>query len=470
MPPGYRLYIDTWPDRTICRAAVAPLPEQGYDPAMTRLLDMTPESFANDLLRHGIHRAWLATNPAAGHVAVSHPILEPLAAFCADPASGYAEHEAVFLAVGPETGALFGAFVHTTTRGMAQGGLRHVPYATVRGFLRDGLRLSRAMARKSALAGLWWGGGKGVIARQPGDAWQDRSYRDVLYGEYGQFVTSLRGCFVVAEDAGTNVDDMAAVFGATRFATCIPPAVGGSGNPSVITARGVVVAMEAALDHLGLGPLKGKRVAVEGVGNVGGPMVGFLLERGVASIVAADISEERVAAARKRHADEPVELRLVEPGNHDVLAEPCDIVAPNGLGGVLNAETIPRIQAPIICGAANNQLDDEERDAAALRDRGITFIPDFVCNRMGIVNCANEQYGYPVPDPAIERHLGREWEHGIYQATRRVLTLAATEGITTNEAAAALADALAREPHPIWPNRGREIIRTLVEGDWAAGT
>ncbi|GAB4335031.1 MAG: branched-chain amino acid dehydrogenase [Dehalococcoidia bacterium] len=436
---------------------------------MTSLLDATPESFVDELLRHNIHRVYLVPDARTGSIAASHPFVQPLASFFDDPGSGYAGHEAVFLAIGPETHALFGAFVHTTTRGMAQGGLRHVPYESIAAFLRDGLRLSHAMARKSALAGLWWGGGKGVIARQPGDAWHDRAYRDTLYHEYGQFVTSLRGCFVAAEDAGTNVDDMAAVFRATRFATCIPPALGGSGNPSVITARGVVVAMEAALDHLGRGTLEGKRVAIEGLGNVGGPMVGFLLERGVASVVAADIAPDRVQAIRERHAGQPVEARLVGPGNHDVLAEPCDIVAPNGLGGVLNAETIPRIQAPIVCGAANNQLDDETRDAAALRDRGITFVPDFVCNRMGIVNCANEQYGYPVPDPAIERHLGREWEHGIYQATRRVLTLAATEGITTNEAATTLADALAREPHPIWPGRGREIVRTLVGEGWATG-
>lgn len=446
---------------------MAPLPEQGYDPAMTRLLDSTPESFVAELRRRGINRAWVATDPSSGRPRASHPAIEPLTDFLATPESGYAGHEAVFLAIGPETGALFGAFVHSTTRGMAQGGLRHVPYDTIAAFLRDGLRLSRAMARKSALAGLWWGGGKGLIARQPGDAWRDRTYRDRLYREYGQFVTSLRGCFVVAEDAGTNVDDMAAVFHSTRFATCIPPAVGGSGNPSVVTARGVVVAMEAALDHLGLGALAGKRVAIEGLGNVGGPMAGFLLEHGVAAIVAADIAPERVEAVRQRHAGQPVEVRLVKPGNHDVLAEPCDIVAPSGLGGILNPDTIPRIQAPIVCGAANNQLDDETRDAAALRDRGITFVPDFVCNRMGIVNCANEQYGYPIPDPAIERHLGREWEHGIYQATRRVLTLAATRGITTNEAATTLADDLAREPHPIWPNRGQQIVRTLVDGGWA---
>lgn len=435
---------------------------------MPTILDSPPDAFATELLRRRITRACITPDPVSGAPVPSHPTLGPLSDFLATPESGYAGHEAIFLAIGPQTGALFGAFLHTTARGMAQGGLRHVPYPTTAAFLRDGLRLSQAMARKSALAGLWWGGGKGIIARQPGHTWRDRPYRDTLYREYGDFVTSLRGCFVVAEDAGTNVDDMAAVFRATRFATCIPPALGGSGNPSVITARGVVVAMEAALDHLGLGPLQGKRVAIEGLGNVGGPMVGFLLDHGVAAIIAADIAPERVQTIRDRHPGNHVEARLVDPGNHDVLAEPCDIVAPNGLGGVLNPHTIPRIQAPIVCGAANNQLDDETRDAAALRHRGITFVPDFLCNRMGIVNCANEQYGYPVPDPAVERHLGREWDHGIYQATRRVLTLATTHDITTNQAATTLADDLAREPHPIWPNRGQQIIRTLVEGPWAA--
>jgi glutamate dehydrogenase/leucine dehydrogenase len=261
---------------------------------------------------------------------------------------------------------------------------------------------------------------------------------------------------------------MAAVFRATRFVTCIPPALGGSGNPSIITARGLVVAMEAAFDELGLGTLAGKRIAIEGVGNVGSAMIGFLLERGAGSIVASDISAERIEDVRARYAGQPVELRLTGRDDHSILSEECDVLAPCALGGVLNTETIPGIRARIICGSANNQLADEVRDCAAIEARGIPYVPDFVANRMGIVSCANEQYGYPDPDPAIERHLGRDWENGIYQTVRQVLARAGNESITAVEAAGRLADELATVPHPIWPGRWRQVIETVTASDWAS--
>jgi hypothetical protein len=147
---------------------------------MSALTELTPEAFADRLREGGSSRAWIAFDPAGQTIHTSHPFLEDLGGFLDTPESGFAGHEGIFLSVGAESGALFGAFVYTTTRGMAQGGLRYVPYGSFGGFLRDGSRLSQAMARKSALAGLWWGGGKGIIARQPGDGWRDRSHRDLV--------------------------------------------------------------------------------------------------------------------------------------------------------------------------------------------------------------------------------------------------------------------------------------------------
>ena len=152
-------------------------------------------------------------------------------------APDFAEHEAMFFEVGETTGALLAAFLHQTTRGQGAGGVRHWRYATFGDFVKDGLRLSRGMGRKNALAGLFWGGGKGVIQRQAGDRYKDPEYRRVLYEEYGRFMTSLRGACVTAEDVGTTPPDMASIFRTTRFVTCIPETVGGSGNPSPATAR-----------------------------------------------------------------------------------------------------------------------------------------------------------------------------------------------------------------------------------------
>lgn len=430
-----------------------------------RLVDRSPEDFAAHLRSLGLRRGYLVLDPESRSVRASHPALGELADWLLADNRDYAEHEGVFLQVS-RGGALFGAFVQQTARGQGQGGLRHWPYPTLAAFLRDGLRLATGMARKNALAGLWWGGGKGIIARLPGDAYRDPVQRAELYAEYGAFVTSLRGCYITAEDAGTGPGDMATVHLHTRFVTCIPPAIGGSGNPSPATARGVVCAMEGALAHKHMGDLGGKKIVMQGAGNVAGHMIGELLARGVAGIVASELSAERRAELTQQYAGAPLTLHPAQPGDDGILAEPCDILAPNALGGILNPDTIPKIQAPIVCGAANNQLLDDVRDAKALQARGIVYVPDYLCNRMGIVSCANEQYGYIPGDPAIERHLGRAWDNSVFVITRACLALAEREGITTAAAANRMADELARVPHPIWGDRTRGIIAGLVADHW----
>jgi len=413
-----------------------------------------------------MRRAWLRAEPQ-GRVCASHAELDALARGVEQ--AEWRRHEVVFLGVGPETGALMSATLHRTARGQAQGGLRHARYESVGAFLGDGLRLAEAMGRKCALAGLWWSGGKGLIARQEGRSPSDRGYRDTLYREYGDFVSSLRGCYVTAEDAGTTPEDLAAVFSRTRFATCIPPAFGGSGNPSAATAAGVIRGMEAALEFLGGSGLRGARVAMQGVGHVGEAMVEGLLERGVGRIIASDVRAAPCRSLRDRFHGAPLEVRQVDPADASILAEACDVLAPNALGGVLGPQTIPRIDARIVCGAANNQLLDEARDGAALAARGILHVPEFVVNRMGIVQCANEQYGRPVPDPAVERHLDPSYEDGIPAVTRRILASAAEQDIPPHEAANRLADELLAQPHPLWPGRTEAIVRALTEGDWATG-
>src|SRR5262249_31185281 len=148
-------------------------------------------------------------------------------------------------------------------------------------------------------------------------------YRAVLYKEFGRFISSLRGLYVTAEDVGTTPMDMAEVFKTTRFTTCIPEAAGGSGNPSPATARGVVCAMEAALDHLGLGSLAGKRVALQGGGNVGASMIGDLVERGASKITVADVNREQCRVIEERFAGASVAVHLVARGDAAILRERC---------------------------------------------------------------------------------------------------------------------------------------------------
>jgi glutamate dehydrogenase/leucine dehydrogenase len=436
---------------------------------MRRTLEQSPHEFA-EALRGGSGRGHLVRDGESLTYRASHDALEDLAAALNGGIPGCAGHEAVFFQVGPESGALFSAFVHNTVRGQAQGGLRHWPYESMGDLMRDGLRLSRAMTRKCALAGLWWGGGKGIIARAPGERFRDPDYRRLLYREYGAFVSSLRGCYITAEDAGTSPVDIAEVFSTTRFATSIPLEVGGVGNPSPFTAAGVVCAMEAALEATLGGTLEGRTIAMQGAGNVGSSMVPLLLERGVARIVVSEICADQRAALTSAFEGQPVDVRLADPGDASILAEACDVLAPNALGGTLGPKTIGSIRASIVCGAANNQLLDEERDAKALVERGIVYVPDFLANRMGIVACANEQYGSVNDDAMMQRHLDRSWPGSIHATVLQVLQSARDTGESPVVAATALADERAREPHPIWGHRSHEIIRSLVDDRWYKGS
>jgi glutamate dehydrogenase/leucine dehydrogenase len=292
--------------------------------------------------------------------------------------------------------------------------------------------------------------------------------RTALYRAYGELTTSIRGCYITAEDVGTNVTDMAHVFERTRFVTCIPPEVGGSGNPSVPTARGVVAGMEAALDYLGGDTLKGKTEAVQGVGNVGGPVVRFLFERGVAKVIATDIDPRNVERVKAENPGRALDVRVVGRDDVSLFGEACDIFAPCATGAILNARTIPMLKARIVCGAANNQLEDPVRDDQALMARGITYVPDFLTNRMGIVTCADEQAGYVPEDPLIEKHLRRDWEHSIHHTTHKVLETSRTTQVPPGQVAIAEADRLSLQPHPLFGHRGKAIIEGLVRQKWHA--
>jgi len=278
---------------------------------------------------------------------------------------------------------------------------------------------------------------------------------------------SLNGCYISAEDVGCTAVDIENMFSRTRFTTCIPKEIGGSGNPSKPTAWGVVSAMESALDFLGKGNLKGKTIVCQGLGNVSSFMVEALLSKEVKFIVANDIDPDAIAAAKERFKKvQNLEIRLAPKDDHSIFSENCDILATNALGGILNSATIPKIKAPIVCGAANNQILVSGVHDEMLRKAGITYVPDFICNRMGIVNCANEQYGYINDDPAVQKHFGRDWSNAVFNVTKKVLQRAKVENISTEKAAHKIADELSEEMHPIWPHRGLHIVQSLVAENW----
>jgi glutamate dehydrogenase/leucine dehydrogenase len=432
------------------------------------LWQLPPDAVIQLMKEHQQERAFVVTNPTSGELQASHPFLQSVVEALQADTRDYQEHQGMFFEIGSQSDHLLGAFIHRTIRGQAAGGVRLWHYHKLEDYIRDGLRLSRGMGQKCALAGLWWGGGKGVIARYDGKDYLDPELRRAIYQDYGYFLSGLRGCYVTAEDAGTTPEDMAHIFSTTRHTTCIPPQFGGSGNPSILTATGVVVAIEAALEYLGYGTLEGKTIVMQGIGNVSYYMIAELLKRKVANIIGSDISVAAIEKVKKKYSTASLDLRVVEQGDNSILKEACDVLIPNAMGGTLNSNTIPAIQAKVVCGAANNQLEDPKTDAKRFPKETL-YVPDFLANRMGIVNCANEQYGIVENDPFITSHLGREMPTGIYQRCLEIFQRAKDSGRTPVEEAELLADELSVKPHPIWGNRGQVIIDFLVQSGWAAG-
>lgn len=306
--------------------------------------------------------------------------------------------------------------VHDTTLGPALGGVRFWPYASEKEALNDVLRLSRGMTYKASISGLHLGGGKAVIIGNPH---QLRS--EALFRRFGQFVDSLGGRYITAEDVGVTVKDIEYIRAETKYVTGLPEEIGGSGDPSPVTAYGVYLGMKAAWKRLtGTDSLQGRKILIQGIGKVGKALVELLTKEG-AQLWVSDLSPAVVAALAKEFP-----VQYISPD--EVYHQPVDIFAPCALGGILNEQTIPQLQCAVVAGSANNQLLDEERDSLLLMQRGILFAPDFLINAGGLINVYTELEGYN-----RKRALSRT--EYIYDATLRVFEVADKEACTPYHAA-----------------------------------
>jgi valine dehydrogenase (NAD+) len=287
------------------------------------------------------------------------------------------EFEEVVFLHDPPTGLRAIVSVHSTVLGPALGGTRCYPFASDDDALADVLRLSRAMTYKASAAGLDLGGGKAVIIGDP------RTVKtEALLHVYGRFIDDLGGRYITAEDVGTTLADIDVIRRETRHAGGASQSLGGSGDPSILTAFGLFAGMRAAAKEAWGDPsLQGKRVAIQGVGKVGSGLARHLLEAG-ASVVVADV--DRGAASRLAAE---LDVEVVDPDT--ILAAECDVLSPCALGGALNDRTIPSLRCTVVCGAANNQLERPEH-AAAIAERGIVYTPDYVVNAGGIINISEE--------------------------------------------------------------------------------
>lgn len=268
--------------------------------------------------------------------------------------------------------------VHSTVLGPSLGGTRMWMYNNELEALTDVLRLSRGMTYKNSLAGLNLGGGKSVII---GDS---RTMKNEAYmRRFGKFVNSLGGKYITAEDVGTSTQDMTWVSMETKHVVGLP---GKSGDPSPVTAYGVYVGMKAAAkEQFGTDALKGRKIAVQGVGHVGEYLVGHLVKEG-AEVFVTDINQELLKRISSEYG-----VKVV--GLDEIYDLDVDIYAPCALGATVNDETLKRLKCAVIAGAANNQLKEESVHGRLVMEKGIIYAPDFALNAGGVINCYSEFAG-----------------------------------------------------------------------------
>ncbi len=337
-------------------------------------------------------------------------------------------HEQIVLVAEPSIDLRAVIAIHSTALGPALGGIRFWNYADEAGAITDALRLSEAMSLKAAAAGLHQGGGKAVVRWS--DPSQARTEQQLV--ALGHAIDELGGRYIAAEDVGATTADMDAIAAVTPWVTGVSESMGGSGDPSPVTAFGVLAGMRAAArERWGTDSLAGRRVVIQGAGKVGSGLARLLVAED-ADVGVADVDARRVALLV-----EEIGVASLDPDQ--VATEECDVLAPCALGGIVNGDSIDGLRCEVLCGGANNQLASDRMDDA-LATRGILYAPDFVVNAGGILNIAEEFTGY-----SRERALVAA--AGIESTTARVFALAHRWSVAPGEAARRMArERIEREP------------------------
>ncbi|BAZ24679.1 Glu/Leu/Phe/Val dehydrogenase [Kalymmatonema gypsitolerans NIES-4073] len=326
-------------------------------------------------------------------------------------------HEQVLFCHGKDPDIKAIIAIHDTSLGPAMGATRLLPYANEEAALKDALRLSRGMTYKAACAGIPVGGGKAVIIANPENKNAD------LFRAYGRFIERLNGRFITGQDVNLTPDDVRTISQETRYVVGVEER---SGGPAPVTAWGVFLGLKAAVEfRLQTSDLKGLKVAVQGLGNVGQNLCRHLHEHG-AKLFVTDISKEKTEEVKRLFG-----ATVVEP--EEIYSQDVDVLSPCALGGILNSETIPHIKASVIAGAANNQLGVELLHGQMLTAKEILYAPDYVINGGGLINVYNEMIGY-------DEERAFQQVRNIYDTLLEIFDRAQKQDITTNDASKQLAE------------------------------
>ena len=330
------------------------------------------------------------------------------------------QHEELLFCQNEEFGLKAIIGIHSTALGPALGGLRLYPYVSEGAAIRDVLRLSRGMTYKAAISNLDLGGGKAVIIGNPSIK------SEGLFRAFGRHVESLGGRYITAEDMNTCEQDMGHIRKETQWVTGISHLHGGNGDPSPVTAWGVYHGLRACLQkHFGSPDPRGRKIAIQGVGSVGYYLSKYLSDAG-AELLYSDINQANLHTVMTEFGGTIVD-------NNDFYATECDVLAPCAIGATINERSIPIINAPIIAGGANNQLEKEVDDGERVKERGLIYAPDYVINAGGLMSVYNELIGR-------SKELAMEQAAGIFDTITHILQRSEQQGITSIMASNAIAE------------------------------
>ena len=341
-------------------------------------------------------------------------------------------HEKLILICHPDVGLRAAIAIHNRTLGrQALGGCRVLPYRNEEEMIFDVLKLAKAMTYKAAMADLERGGGKCVIWCDS----QTEKTADLLL-RLAEEINQLNGEFVTGEDMNFTPQDILVMREKTVHVVGLPKqyhhhSFRGSGDPSQKTALGIVNGMKACLRFLGLGPVHGKTVAIQGLGKVGYALARILHHEG-ANLIACDVDEERTAQFaeefhRNRLSRQAPSALVVAP--KEIFSQKCDIFAPCAAGGVIHPKTIPLLRCKIVAGAANNQLASDQC-GRMLRKRNILYAPDYVINAGGLIHLDEEKHPHGYSEMRVRKRLEK-----IYFNLLRIFWYSGKFGVPTNEIA-----------------------------------
>jgi leucine dehydrogenase len=335
-------------------------------------------------------------------------------------------HEQIIFNFDKETGMRAIIAIHDSTLGQTFGGVRMVNYGSMEDALRDAMRLSKAMTYKCAAAEEDKGGGKAVIW---GDPKKDKN--EAFLRAFGRFIEMLNGRFVTGADLNITAMDGSIMGRESRYILAKPREEGSSGSTGPITAFGIYVGLKACAKFIwGNENLQGKKIAVQGLGAVGEPLLGYLKKGGL-EVMATDMNEETLQRLQPQYG-----FKRVKP--EAIYEVECDIFCPCAIGSILNDQTIPKLKCKIVAGSANNQLEDEERHSRMLQERSILYAPDYIINAGGVIQVIDEIQGYNPERVKMKTER-------VYGRLLHIFEMAKKEGILPLEAANRYAESRIRE-------------------------